>query len=81
MRRISIVVSVILLASAPTVHAQDLTINNFDSIRSLVLPTPAESGWSSIPWMNDLFVARQRAAQTGKPLFVWSMAAEPLGIC
>ena len=34
-----------------------------------------------IPWMSDLAEARRKAAQEGKPLYVWTMAGEPLGQC
>ncbi|MDA1014592.1 MAG: hypothetical protein O3A00_09095 [Planctomycetota bacterium] len=83
MRRLCIHLASFLLASASTstIDAQKLTTGNFDNIRTLILPSAEESGWSSIPWMNDLFAARQRAAREGKPVFVWSMAAEPLGFC
>jgi hypothetical protein len=30
---------------------------------------------------TNLWAARQKAAAEGKPLFLWYMAGEPLGVC
>lgn len=75
---ICLIAPTVLLGSA---NANELTAETFGQIRKLILPTESESGWSKIPWMSDLYKARLRAAKEGKPLFVWSMAAEPLGFC
>ena len=48
-------------------------------LHALIKPRPGESPWQTIPWLTDLQEARQKAAQEGKPLFVWSAAADPIG--
>ena len=53
----------------------------FERLQKLIKPAPDESYWSEVPWLIDLAEARRRAAAAGKPLVVWSMAAEPLGHC
>jgi hypothetical protein len=30
---------------------------------------------------TDIYAARKRAAEEGKPLLLWYMAGEPLGTC
>lgn len=52
---------------------------SFDRTMELIKPTPAESAWSSIPWMIDMNTARKKAAQEGKPLVIWTNGGEPLG--
>lgn len=58
-----------------------LSPSRFGELQRLIKPTPEESLWSSVPWLGDLNEARRRAAAEGKPLFVWTMAGEPLGMC
>jgi hypothetical protein len=53
----------------------------FTQLQNLVRPTPAESVWTTIPWMIDMWAARQKAAAEDKPLVVWSMSGEALGHC
>lgn len=81
LRQFSAVCITLPAVLATTARANELSVESFGHIRKLILPTDAESGWSKISWMSDLFEARLRAAKEGKPLFVWSMAAEPLGFC
>ncbi len=81
LRRIAAACLVFSLVCSTYLVGQDLSAGTFHQLRTLILPTEAESGWSKIPWMSDFYKARVRAAEEGKPLFVWSMAAEPLGFC
>jgi hypothetical protein len=52
-----------------------------DELHKLVRPQPDEWKWARIPWMGDLAEARKKGAAEGKPLYVWTMAGEPLGQC
>jgi hypothetical protein len=44
-----------------------------------IRPRQGEASWTAIPWITDLWEARQKAAQEGKPIFVWSASGDPLG--
>jgi hypothetical protein len=52
-------------------------VDEFDSLRSLIKPKPG--GFDDIPWMTDLWEARKKAAEEGKPLLVWVGDGHPLG--
>lgn len=45
--------------------------------RELVPRQPA--AWQAVPWKTDLLAARDLAARTGRPLFLWAMNGHPLG--
>ena len=55
----------------------------FAALQQLLKPGPEDSRWLTVPWMpsSNIWAARQKAAQEGKPLFLWYMAGEPLGQC
>ena len=44
-----------------------------------VLPGAEESAWLEIDWKTDLWEAREEAARTGKPIYLWEMDGHPLG--
>jgi hypothetical protein len=52
---------------------------DFKDLQALIKPRPGEASWEEIPWMTNLWAARKKAALEGKPLFVWSASADPLG--
>lgn len=54
---------------------------SFEKLHALMKPQADEWKWAHVPWMSDLGEARKRAAAEGKPLYVWTMAGEPLGQC
>lgn len=55
----------------------------FNKLHKLMAPRPKESAWMQVPWMpsSNIYAARKKAAQEGKPLLLWYMAGEPLGTC
>jgi hypothetical protein len=55
----------------------------FTELHRLIKPQEGEARWEQVPWMpsNDIWAARQKAAQEGKPILLWYMAGEPLGTC
>ena len=80
-RRMSIAVCLVMAGAGgmtPPAPAQD-----FDKLRTLIAPRPDESQWMQVPWMpsSNIYAARKKAAQEGKPLLLWYMAGEPLGTC
>lgn len=56
---------------------------SFDKLHKLIAPSPNESQWMQVPWMpsSNIYAARKKAAEEGKPLLLWYMAGEPLGTC
>ncbi|MCX8237876.1 MAG: hypothetical protein OSB05_03555 [Akkermansiaceae bacterium] len=44
-----------------------------------ILPSEVESAWQRIAWKTDLWEAREEAARTGKPIYLWEMDGHPLG--
>jgi hypothetical protein len=54
-----------------------LTPAQFDKLRALMKPLPG--GFDDLPWMTDLWEARKKAAEEGKPLLVWVGDGHPLG--
>jgi hypothetical protein len=55
----------------------------FDKLHRLMAPGPNDSQWMQVPWMpsSNIYAARKKAAEEGKPLLLWYMAGEPLGSC
>lgn len=68
-----------LLAAFQT--TPELSREKFERLHAMVKPQPGEWNWARIPWMTDLAEARKKASAEGKPLYVWTMAGEPLGQC
>lgn len=60
--------------------AQDLCPAEFDKIRALIKPQADESFYLQIPWMTSLREARQKAAAESKPLVIWTVGGNPLGL-
>lgn len=49
----------------------------FDKLRALIKPKPG--GFDDLPWMTDLWAARKKAADEGKPVLIWVGDGHPLG--
>src|SRR5262245_28137097 len=76
------------LASGAALQAQessakDLLPGQFARLHRLIRPQAGEARWQEVPWMpsSDIWAARRKAAEEGKPLLLWYMAGEPLGSC
>jgi hypothetical protein len=53
--------------------------DEFAELHALIKPGKDEDKWAAIPWMTDLWQARQLAAKQGKPILLWEMDGHPLG--
>jgi hypothetical protein len=51
---------------------------NFAKYRDFLRPLPQEEKWLQIPWLTDLWEARQKAAAAGKPILLWEMDGSPM---
>jgi hypothetical protein len=74
---------VLLIAGSELRAQQEPSPEQFDKLRKLMAPGPNESRWMEVPWMpsTNIYAARKKAAEEGKPLLLWYMAGEPLGTC
>ena len=48
-------------------------------IIAVIAPAKSEQAWLTIPWETNLSVARQKAAEQNRPIFLWEMDGHPLG--
>ena len=72
-----------LLFAAPLLaQAQDgkrLSTTEIEKLHRLIKPQAGEEKWQEIPWLTDLWQARQQAAAQGKRILLWEMDGHPLG--
>ncbi|MSR55210.1 MAG: hypothetical protein EXS09_18265 [Gemmataceae bacterium] len=66
-------------ASASLPAADAIQPEKLDELMTLIKPGKGEDQWATIPWMTDLWQARQLAARQGKPILLWEMDGHPLG--
>jgi hypothetical protein len=68
------------VATGPPARAADpIRPDQFAGLQALIKPDRGEDAWAKIPWMTDLWQARQMAAKLGKPILLWEMDGHPLG--
>ena len=53
----------------------------FEELHRTIKPQPDEAQYAQVPWISTIAEARKKAAEEGKPLFIWYMVGEPLGQC
>lgn len=58
-----------------------LTEARFEHLQKLVKPVRGEQRWRQVRWMTTLWTAQAKAAKEGKPIAVFAVGGEPLGIC
>ena len=59
--------------------AEPIGPDRFATLQTLIKPDRGEDAWAQVPWMTDLWQARQMAARLGKPILLWEMDGHPLG--
>ena len=68
------------LAAGPNAPAAEpIRPEQFAKVQTLIKPGRGEDRWAAIPWLTDLWQARQLAAKQGKPILLWEMDGHPLG--
>jgi hypothetical protein len=61
---------------------QAIPPEQFDKILQTIKPRPAESRFQDIPWLLNVWDARKKAAEEGKPILIWSgSGGAPIGPC
>lgn len=74
-----------IFACPMTLWAQDqsksltLTDQQMEAWKTHIKPTGKELAWKKIAWLPDLKSGIEKAAQTGKPVLLWTMNGHPLG--
>jgi hypothetical protein len=77
--RSHLLLSTFALFSSLAAAAEPITPAQFDEVRKVIKPQAGEDKWAEIPWLTNLWQARQVAAKAGKPILLWEMDGNPLG--
>ena len=77
---VGLMVGVHQTAAQPT---KKPSADTFEKLHQLMAPGPNDSQWMQVTWMpsSNIYAARKKAAEEGKPVLLWYMAGEPLGTC
>ena len=67
----------VVLAPA-TAAADPVPPGRFEKLHRLIRLHEAEQKWEQVPWLAELWEARQRAAAQGKPILLWEMDGSPM---
>ena len=51
----------------------------YQRLVNVIKPAESELNWLKIDWGTDLWEARKKAAEEGKPIFLWEMDGHPMG--
>ena len=71
---------VTLICSAQfAMSAEPIAPEQFEKLQTLIKPQKSEGKWAEIHWLLDLWTARKKAAELGKPILLWEMDGHPLG--
>ncbi|HEY1190491.1 MAG TPA: hypothetical protein VGE74_22855 [Gemmata sp.] len=80
MRRTFLLAAIVAAGcSGPSTAAPPLTPQDAVKLRALIRPVEGEDPFEAIPWETNLWAARKKAAESGKPLLLWEMDGHPLG--
>src|SRR5262245_30500254 len=66
-----------VVSQQPEVALPKISPDQFAKLRDLI--RPKAGGFDDVPWMTDLWQARQKAAAEGKPILIWVGDGHPLG--
>jgi hypothetical protein len=71
--------NVLLITALLAFSGDEVKSDNLDRLKSIIKPRAEETKWEEIPWQVDLWQARRKAAEAGKPLMLWEMDGNPMG--
>jgi hypothetical protein len=74
-----LIVLVLSTGAVPLQAAEPIPPEQFGKLHAMIRPQAGEAKWAEIPWITDLWEARQKAAAEGKPIFFRSASGDPLG--
>jgi hypothetical protein len=58
--------------------AQDLTDKNYEAVKTQVLPKPAQTKWTNIPWRPTYWEGVVEAQKADRPVLLWAMNGHAL---
>lgn len=83
LRPLAFAVAAAVVAGRPDLNtaaaAEPIPADQFEKLHALIKPRAGEEKWAEIPWLTELWEARKKAAEQGKPILLWSMDGNPLG--
>jgi len=74
-----LLVGSVCVSAVPAFAAEPISPKHFSKIHALIRPNAEDEKWNEIPWLSNLWEARQNAAAEGKPILLWEMDGHPLG--
>ncbi len=67
-------------ASSPAMGNEvELTSKNYQAWKKHIQPSPDELVWQQIDWQPDLQSGIEQAAESGRPILLWTMNGHPFG--
>jgi hypothetical protein len=79
MRPIALLLALVLSTTAVgDGPSPELTRDNFDRWRKVILPSSKELNWRKIPWRSTFWDGVVDAQASDKPLLIWAMNGHPL---
>ena len=67
--------------SATGSNEKVISKKQFVRLHELVKPRAGENAWNKVKWVRTLWEAHEKAVKEGKPIVVFTVGGEPLGIC
>ena len=65
----------------PAEEPKTISPEQFDKLHKMIKPSPMELQWEALPWAANIYDARKKAAEQGKPILMISTGGEPHGVC
>ncbi|MCH7904351.1 MAG: hypothetical protein IH944_07255 [Armatimonadetes bacterium] len=62
------------------VRSSELNEATFSKIRAAILLNPSAAQWETIPWQPELGPAITEARKQDKPILLWMMNGNPVGM-
>ena len=62
------------------VRSMELKDANFSAIKKAILLNPSAAQWETIPWQPELGPAIAEARKQDKPILLWMMNGNPVGM-
>ena len=62
------------------VRSMELEASTFSKIRQAILLNPSAAQWEKIPWQPELGPAITEARKQDKPILLWMMNGNPVGM-
>ena len=68
------------LSAQVNVRSAELNEANYAAIKKAILLNPSAAQWETIPWQPELGPAITEARKQDKPILLWMMNGNPVGM-